>query len=317
MMKTILSLACVAYVAQPTSALSNLFGDDNDGEDVLGLGNLFGGGTDNDGDDVLDFTSLLSMFDDSSSWLDDIFDNNFDFTAIESIVDLAIADASDGVKLFGNAFETMFESAAGIPEQYAFFLKDLDIDVEAIANEVFSSDAIKDIPDDVAAAFESGADSAEDMMAMMLNVPSMANALKTAGVNIDLFAASAEIAELFDLTESDKFFSAIDFGTVDVKGVQKVIGAMDKASQDTFALAMAAAKDGTAVAVGAAWDAVLDDKLLSAQLTTQGLDVTALSAAASASTKAAAPEVIEAGSGAGSLTASAAVVVASIAALTM
>ena len=76
-------------------------------------------------------------------------------------------------------------------KQYAFFLKDLDIDVEAIANEVFSSDAIKGIPDDVAAAFESGAAATEDMMAMMLNVPSMAKALKTAGVDIDLFVSEA------------------------------------------------------------------------------------------------------------------------------
>lgn len=245
MMKTILSLACVAYVAQPTSAVGGLLsgGDDNDGVGGL-FGNLLGDGTDNDGELTFDF----SMFDDTSSWLDSIFDANFDFTAITSIVDSAIGDASEGVKLFGSAFETMFESAKGIPDQYAFFLKDLDIDVEAIANEVFSSDAIKGIPDDVAAAFESGAAATEDMMAMMLNVPSMAKALKTAGVDIDLFAASAELAELFDLTAADKFFSAIDFSTVDIAGIQKVIGAMDKASQDTFASAMAAAKDGTAAA---------------------------------------------------------------------
>ena len=61
-------------------------------------------------------------------------------------------------------------------------------------------------------------------------------------------AASAELAELFDLTAADKFFTSIDFSTVDIAGIQKVIGAMDKASQDTFASAMAAAKDGTAAA---------------------------------------------------------------------
>ena len=61
-------------------------------------------------------------------------------------------------------------------------------------------------------------------------------------------AASAELAELFDLTAADKFFSSIDFSTVDIAGIQKVIGAMDKASQDTFASAMAAAKDGSAAA---------------------------------------------------------------------
>merc|ERR1712166_117334 len=207
----------------------------------------------------------------------------FDFDAIASLVDTAVAGASAGVQGFGNVFESVFEDIEEIPEQYAFFLKDKAIDVATLADKVFSADAIQGIPEDVAAAFESGSDQIEAMFGQMLNVPSMALALADAGVNVGLMAATAEIADLFTLSSNDIFFNAVDFASADVAAIQKAVASMDEITAETFATAMESTRDGADVAVGAAWNAVLASTELSSELNANGVNVAALSAAAQAS----------------------------------
>lgn len=125
---------------------------------------------------------ITGIFSDIAGWFDAMFDD-FDIDAIKGVVDDAIAEASDGIKGFGNVFESVFEDVTEIPEQYAFFLKDKAIDVTEITKEVFSADAIKGIPDDVAAMFENAGDDIEDAFGKMLEVPSMVVALGKAGVD--------------------------------------------------------------------------------------------------------------------------------------
>lgn len=255
---------------------------------------------------------ITGIFSDMAGWFDAMFDD-FDIDAIKGVVDEAIAEASDGIQGFGNVFESVFEDVTEIPEQYAFFLKDKAIDVAEIAKEVFSADAIQGIPDDVAAMFENAGDDIEDAFGMMLEVPSMVVALGKAGVDVNVLAATAEIGALFAKSAEDTFFAGVDFSKADVADIQKAVAAMDDESQAAFGTAMKGTRDGTDVALGAAWTTVLENEELAKELNANGVDVTVLSSAASASTAA---EMIG-DSGAAATTATAVAAVATAAALLM
>ena len=88
---------------------------------------------------------------------------------------------------------------------------------------------------------------------------------------------------------------------------------MDDESQAAFGTAMKGTRDGTDVALGAAWTTVLENEELAKELNANGVDVTVLSSAASASTAA---EMIG-DSGAAATTATAVAAVATAAALLM
>jgi hypothetical protein len=111
--------------------------------------------------------AINGIFGDMSGWFDTMF-ATFNATAVFETVDTAIAEASEGIQGFGETFENVFEDVNKIPEQYAYFLKDNAIDVAELAKEVFSSEAIQGIPDDVAAMFENAGDDIEKSFGMLL-----------------------------------------------------------------------------------------------------------------------------------------------------
>jgi len=252
----------------------------------FGLGNLLDSVKDNLEDfDLGDFEDAINgIFGDASGWFDTMF-VEFDFDAIKGVVDTAIADASEGIQGFGETFENVFGDVTQIPEQYAYFLKDSAIDVAALASEVFSSDAIQGIPDDVAAMFENAGDDIGKSFGMMLDVPSMAEALKNAGVDIDLLTATAEIGTLFAESTKDNFLKGVDFSKANIAGIQKAVAAMGTDAQNTFKAAMKASRTGTDVALGEAWTAVLASDELKNELSANNVDITKLQTAATASTE--------------------------------
>jgi hypothetical protein len=274
------SFACLLMASAPApstalAAFDDIFGGINDAMDEMNT-NM------EEAFDGIDLT-LGQANADIDSAIQDIF-GLFDFTDIFKIFDLdqlfesiegLVSGASAEIQGFANVFENSF--AKDLPEQYAIFMKDTQVDMEQLVEDVFNG--LEDIPASVELAIENAGDAGDDILAALLDVPKFAAGLAAQGVDTVLLQSTAEITDLFE--HATGAFASLLPSTADVAKLQKTVATLTEEQQTVFKNAMAAARDTETGAVdeARAWTAILAEPALKSELLAQGVNPQAVAEA--------------------------------------